>query len=121
MLRLDIRGLPQVTDGGLIAVAMHCPLLKKLCIASTYIGDAGLQSVAQHCRYLEMLDLKFNSTFTSKALVDISIKCTNLHLVLVSADNIIINELARSMWQQINPKIEFSTDYGLVLFDAMYE
>ncbi|XP_074579461.1 F-box protein At1g47056-like [Curcuma longa] len=58
LARLKIRACRAVTDGGMAAVAEHCPGLRKLSVGSCTFGYAGVDAVVKRCPMLEELSIK---------------------------------------------------------------
>ncbi|KAM7278599.1 hypothetical protein ACFE04_005733 [Oxalis oulophora] len=93
-LELEIMHLvktPDCTDSGLVSIAEHCKLLRKLHIdgcKANRIGDEGLVAVARNCPSLQELVLIGVNT-TKYSLSMLSSNCLNLErLALCSSDTV---------------------------------
>jgi hypothetical protein len=104
---MDLRACPQLSDNTLLAVAEHCPLLKKIIwnqsasdaavvklargcpelsyvyLYKTEIGDAGVAAVATHCSELKALYLYHSPHITAQGARQVISSCQHLrHLGL---------------------------------------
>eukprot|EP00899_Mesostigma_viride_P027446 jgi/Mesvir1/7887/Mv11820-RA.1 len=66
-----------VTDHGVIEVALHCPRLRRL-LLSEGVSDDGIASVAQNCPRLEHLGIPHCDDMTDDALMMIAAGCPRL-------------------------------------------
>ncbi|KAK9284647.1 hypothetical protein L1049_023823 [Liquidambar formosana] len=88
---LHIVRTPECTNLGLVSVAEHCKLLRKLHIdgwRTNRIGDDGLMAVAKHCPNLQELVL-IGVNPTSSSLTELASRCRHLErLALCGSETI---------------------------------
>ncbi|XP_065196124.1 uncharacterized protein LOC135827581 [Sycon ciliatum] len=79
LLRLDLSGIPVLTDVVLRAVVSKQSQLQALDLSECVrIGDAGMEAIGAHCPDLRVLDISFAQSVTSSGLLHIARGCALL-------------------------------------------
>jgi hypothetical protein len=76
-----------VTDAGLLAVALNRALLKLCLEGCSNLTDEGLEAIARYCPQLQDLDLSACDHLTDATLIALGQHCHNLHELNVSNFN----------------------------------
>ena len=73
-----------VTDVGVMAVAQHCPLLRRFGLNELQISDGAVAELTRLCPHIENLDLSGNEVLTDSGVLSIAEKLKGLRSVNIT-------------------------------------